>query len=195
MKRELHLLTRSDVEALISATPDTPAGARDRCVIAMMYRMGLRIGEVLGLEMGDVRRIGNDLIARVEKPKGYRREKGASDPRELLVDDYLEPHYLAHLTHRGIAPGPLFANQQGQKISTAYYRKRLRQLANQAGVQGRVHPHGLRHCFAHEFHRQARDVRLLQKALGHSNLGTTENYIQHIGSAPEVIEAMRARAL
>jgi site-specific recombinase XerD len=188
-----HTLTEADVVRLLEQCRDGFTGARDRFLIALLYRAGLRVGEAVGLELADIRHEGEDLVVRVEKPKGYQREKGAADPRTLLIDAWCAPYLAAWLAERGIAPGPLFVNRRGGRVTTTYYRDRIRQLARRAGVEGHVHPHALRHTFAAEVHRATKDVRLVQKMLGHTNLGTTEIYLRGVGSTPEVLEAMRAR--
>lgn len=191
MKREIHLVTSDEVDRMLRLCKPTFAGTRDRCAIILMYRLGLRAGEVLGLNVGDIRLIDGDLICRVERPKGYRRENGSSPPRELLLDPTSTDAYQDWMTHRGIDPGALFVNRRRERVSARYCRRRLAELQRRAGVEGRVHPHGLRHSFADVLYRQTRDVRVTQRALGHSSLSTTAVYLSRVGSAPEVIEAMR----
>jgi integrase/recombinase XerD len=196
MKYQRGILDREQVEKLIviDCCGFGYAAARNRCLLVFMYRTGMRLGEALGLELGDVRPIGGILIARIERPKGYAKKKSPSNPRELYVDERTEGYYNAWLKHRGAEHGPLFCNEKGGKLSSAYVRRTIQKIARRAGIEKRVHCHGLRHSFAHEWYREnPGDLVRLQKALGHARLGTTETYLSQIGSTEEVISAMQER--
>jgi integrase/recombinase XerC len=163
-------------------------------MIALMYRTGMRPGECMGLDLGSIRRVDGRLIARIEHPKGYARKKSPSKPRELYVDSRSERYYRAWMAHRGTHFGPLFCNRRHGRLTIQYLGRALRGAVARAGIEGRVHLHGFRHTFAHEHYREHRDLRVLQRTLGHTRMTTTELYLQEVGCAPEVIEAMEARA-
>lgn len=175
----------ADVDRILAACPPNHAGIRDRCVIAFMALAGLRIGEVTGLELAAIRR--DPLRVRVERPKGCDREENPTPPREVPIVARLEEMRLAWLELRGIAPGPLFPNQRGAAISTAYYRQRVPSLARRAGVGGWIHCHGFRHHFADRWYRNTQDIVTLSKLLGHADVATTQVYLRNIGTiTPEV---------
>ena len=75
---------------------------------------------------------------------------------------------------------PLFCTLQGRKLSAVYVRGLLRRLADQAGIEKRVHPHALRHTFAAELVREGISMPDIRDALGHKSLATTDTYLQEI---------------
>jgi site-specific recombinase XerD len=87
---------------------------------------------------------------------------------------------------------PLFCTLRGQPIKTAYVRALLRRLARKAGIQKRVHAHGLRHAFAFELANEETPLHLIQATLGHKSLQTTQTYVNHLNPTA-VIAAMRSR--
>ena len=91
------------------------------------------------------------------------------------------------------ASQPLFCTLKGDPIDTSYYRHLFKRLAAKAGLDKRVHPHGLRHSGAVHLLDEGKDVVVISRQLGHSNLGTTNTYLNHLKPA-DVIEAMKDRA-
>lgn len=81
---------------------------------------------------------------------------------------------------------------QGQPVHSAYVRALLPRLARRAGIDKRVHAHGLRHTHAAELALEGKPMNLIQAQLGHASLATTSSYLAHIAPA-QLIEAMRAR--
>lgn len=79
---------------------------------------------------------------------------------------------------------------RGNIVKTAYVRQLLKRLAAKAGVEKRVHPHGLRHTFAVELRREGADLLIIQKSLGHSSAAVTYGYINHLDPG-EVVEWSR----
>ena len=87
----------------------------------------------------------------------------------------------------------VFCTLRGEPLAAAYVRALLPRLAHKAGIEKRVHAHGLRHTHAAELAREGVPMNVIQAQLGHSSLATTDRYIRHIEPS-QVIEAMRARA-
>jgi site-specific recombinase XerD len=87
---------------------------------------------------------------------------------------------------------PLFCTLAGRALKPSYARMLLPRLAAKAGIEKRVHPHGLRHTHA-ELAAEGMPLNLVQAQLGHSSLATTDRYLRHIAPA-QLIEAMRARS-
>ncbi len=81
---------------------------------------------------------------------------------------------------------------KGRPVQTAYVRGLLPRLAARAGIEKRVHPHGLRHTHAAELMREGVPVNVISRQLGHSSIATTARYLDHI-QPQEVIEAMQRR--
>ena len=87
---------------------------------------------------------------------------------------------------------PLFCTLDGKPLDTSYVRHAMKRLAKRAGIEKRVHPHGLRHTHAAELAREGVPMNVIQAQLGHSSLATTSRYLAHV-APQQVVEAMQAR--
>ena len=87
----------------------------------------------------------------------------------------------------------LFCTLKGRPLKASYVRTMLKRLADRAGVDKRVHPHGLRHTMAYELMMEGVPMPIIQQQLGHASLATTEQYLRHI-APKDVIKAMRNRS-
>ena len=181
-------LTPDEVRALIRACSSrAPTGIRNRALIVALYRGGLRISEALALKPKDLDREAGTV--RILNGKGGRARTVGLDPTAFAV---LE-RWLDHRAKHGInGRAPLFCTLKSQPLASAYVRALLPRLARKAGIEKRVHAHGLRHTHAAELAHEGVPMNVIQAQLGHRSLATTDRYIRHI--APEqVIEAMRSR--
>ena len=184
----VEILTPEEVLSLIKACSAKAAtGLRNRALLTVLYRAGLRISEALALRLKDVNLDAGTLT--VLHGKGDRRRVVGLDPGAAAVlGTWLERRTALGLNGRHF----VFSTLKGQPIETAYIRALLPRLAEKAGVEKRVHAHGLRHTFAAELAREGTPINLIQRQLGHSSLATTSVYLDHV--APEdVVRAMRAR--
>jgi site-specific recombinase XerD len=101
--------------------------------------------------------------------------------------------WLERRSQLGIsARAPLFCTLQGDSIKTAYVRAMLPRLARKAGIQRRVHPHAFRHSFAFELVNERTPLHVVQAALGHASIATTDRYVRHLNPTA-VVEALRSR--
>src|SRR3954453_6964156 len=145
-----------------------------RRLIVVLWRAGLRIQEALDLSQLDLdRRRGSVLVRR---GKGGRR-------REVGMDDWGFEHLEPWLREREQMPiGPLFCVIDGRTRGRAWYasaaRAALRRRAAQAGVRRRFAPHQLSHAHAIELAREGVPLNVIQRQLGHRNLGVTSIYLQ-----------------
>ncbi len=184
-------LTQREVLALIDGCGKGYAGARNRALIALLWRTGLRVSEALGLYPKDI-----DLEAgtvRVLHGKGDRSRTVGIDPAAAaLVDRWLQKR-----RRLGAKPtDPVFCVISkptiGKPMHAAYVRNMVKDAAARAGIDKRVHPHGLRHTHAFELAGERVDLRLIQWQLGHKDLAVTARYINHL-QPTEVVEAIRRR--
>jgi len=185
-KRRLppEILTPAEVAALLAACEGTPRGVRNRALLAVLYRGGLRIAEALELRPKDVDRETGAI--RVLRGKGGRaRTVGVDEGALALVDAWLE-------VRRAGPSNPLFCTDSGGRLSEAYIRRRMPRIARKAGIDKRVHAHGLRHTHAAELRAEGVDIGIISKQLGHTSIATTVRYLDHIAPV-SVVEAMRAR--
>ena len=183
------ILTGDEVRSLIRACSNrAPSGIRNRALLVTLYRGGLRLGEALALHPKDV-----DLDAgtiTILHGKGDRSRTVGLDPGAAAVlDRWLERRRTLGIGGRA----PLFCTLAGRPLHSSYVRVLLARLAAKAGIEKRVHPHGLRHTHAAELAAEGLPLNLVQAQLGHSSLATTDRYLRHIAPA-QLIEAMRARS-
>jgi site-specific recombinase XerD len=181
------LLTRAEVELLMrSCSRRAPTGVRNRALIAVLWRCGLRIGEALALAPKDFDPDQGTLI--VQRGKGgKRRVVGVDAGTCALVARWLELRRT-----RSIGGRTLFCSLQGRPMDQSYVRHLLPRLARKAGVERRVHAHGLRHAFAVDLVRSGAPLYVVRDALGHSSVATTQVYLSRVG-AHEAVDAMRNR--
>lgn len=180
------VLTVAELHALIRACSGTaPTGIRNRGLIAVMAGAGLRISEATALEPKDV-----DLrtgTVHVLRGKGAKRRAAGLD---VAMGAHVE-RWLDHRRALGLRGGPLFCTLPGNRLSHNYIRAMLRRVAGRAGIDRRVHPHALRHSYAHQLMMKGVSVPVIQAQLGHEHLQTTSVYLGRIAPA-EVIETVRA---
>lgn len=188
-------LTPREVLALIDACAKGSAGIRNRALIALLWRTGLRVSEALDLHPKDV-----DLDAgtiRVLHGKGDKsRVVGIDAAGVAFLRPWLEVRKELGLTNREHLFCVISRPSVGRRMYSAYVRNLLKELAVKAEFAPgrRVHPHGLRHTHAFELAGERVDLRVIQAQLGHSDLSTTARYIDHLNPADR-IEAIRARRL
>ena len=173
-KRLPKAISVEDVEKLLSA-PDTNTqlGARDRAMLETLYSTGIRVSELVGINIGDIDEAGQALVV---------RGKGR---KERIVP--LGSHAIAATSHclsmRRTATGnpldpagPLFVNKQGTRISTRSIRRKVSKYLEEVGLDPSISPHTLRHSFATHLLDNGADLRAVQELLGHQSLSTTQVY-------------------
>ena len=186
------VLSPDEVRRLLAACSRRGnAGLRNRAIIVVLWRCGLRISEALALQLRDV-----DLDAgtvTVRHGKGNLRRVVGIDPQAGAV----VAEWARRRAELGVGRGgPLFctitSGNVGAPVQAPYFREALKALAARAGIDKRVHPHGLRHTHAVELMREGVPVPMIQRQLGHADLATTARYLDHL-LPHEVIERMQAR--
>jgi site-specific recombinase XerD len=174
--------------AVMRAAGDGAHGRRLRGLIVVLWRAGLRIQEALALAESDLGPRRGALLVRRGKG-GQRREVGM----DAWAWEELQPWLELRLQ---LPVGPLFwvinGPTCGPAWSSAAARTDLRRTAAAAGVRRRFAPHQLRHAHAVELAREGVPLIVIQRQLGHSNLGITSIYLQGIDNA-EIIETVHAR--
>src|SRR4051812_30748211 len=180
--------TVEEIVAVMRAAGDRRHGCRLRGLIVVLWRVGSRIQEALALTESDLDHRRGALLVR--RGKGGRR-------RGVGMDEWAWEHLQRWIEVRVDLPvGPLFCvingPTRGRSWSAAAARAELRRTAATAGVRRRFAPHQLRHAHAVEMAHEGVPLIVIQRQLGHSNLGITSIYLQGIDNA-EIIEAVHAR--
>jgi len=151
--------------------PRYPTGERNRLMLRVMLDSGLRLAEAAALRWRDVDLNTGKLMV--------RQGKGAKDRTLWLGDEDLK--LLQHWRDRqaaavGHAPEHIFTTMKGKPVSSRYVQQMVKRYTARAGIEKDVHPHTLRHSFATDLYRDTSKIRLVQKALGHKDLSTTQIY-------------------
>ncbi len=180
-------LTEAEVEALLAA-PNTadPLGLRDRAMLEVLYASGLRVSELVGLD-----------LYRVSLQQGLVRVLGKGSKERLVplgeeAVNWLD-HYLADARSalvKGQATAALFPTRRGEAMTRQAFWYLIKRYARQAGITSHLSPHTLRHAFATHLLNHGADLRVVQMLLGHSNLSTTQIYT-HV--ARERLKALHAQ--
>jgi integrase/recombinase XerC len=175
---------------------DPRLAARDRAIVELLYGSGLRLSELLGLDL----RPGRAEAGWIDRPDATAHLFGKGSKRRSVpigraalaaLDDWLAARErLARADE-----GALFVGRRGTRLGAGALRERLKRLAVKAGVPAHVHPHMLRHSFASHLLQSSGDLRAVQELLGHANIATTQVYtrldFQHLA---KVYDAAHPRA-
>jgi integrase/recombinase XerD len=162
-----------DIEAILAAPPEgTVPGLRDRAVLETLYGAGLRVSELVGMDVDDV-----DLeegSVRVLGKGGKERDVPLGRFARDAIGAYLSRARPSLATLR--SRSALFLNQRGGRLTRQGCGKILAVHAERAGIDKRVTPHSLRHSFATHLLEGGADVRVVQELLGHASVATTQVY-------------------
>jgi len=182
-------LTPDEVKSLIRAcSKRAPTGIRNRALIVVLYRAGLRVSEALAIMPKDLDAANSTI--RVLHGKGDKaRVVGLDAGAWAILQLWLDRRAALGINGRQ----PVFCTLKGKPVSSAYVRMLLPRLGRRAGIEKRVHAHGLRHTHAFELATEATPIHVIQAQLGHSSVATTDRYIRHLNPAV-VVEAMKARS-
>lgn len=175
-KIEKHLpqvLAVDEVLAILNQVDlSKPLGLRNSALMELIYGSGLRVSELLDIEMGDIHLNQGYIIV---KGKGSKeRMVPISDPAIVSLRNYIIKGREKLLGD--VKTNFLFLNQSGMRLSRQGFFKLLKKLASDAGVKTECSPHTLRHSFATHLLENGMDLRTLQALLGHEDISTTQIY-------------------
>jgi integrase/recombinase XerD len=185
------------IEVLMDLPPDDdPIGLRDRAILETLYGSGLRISELVGLDVDDVDLDAGHVLVRSGKGSKARLVPLGRAGRRA-IGAYLtavRPELLKRSKQKS-SRGALFLNARGGRLSRQGTWKILKAHASGAGLGARVTPHTLRHSFATHMLDAGADIRVVQELLGHASLATTQVYtLVSDGKLREVYYSSHPRA-
>ncbi|MFO8110426.1 MAG: tyrosine-type recombinase/integrase [Thermoplasmata archaeon] len=161
-------LSDNEVRKLLNAPPRKKT--RDRLMLRILYRCGLRVSELTELKIEDI-----DFT---EEMLTVRGGKGNKDRIVPIDSDTLD---LIEFYKAGAVDGYLILSERGGPISTRQVERLVKRYAKEAGINKNVYPHMLRHSFAVHCLKAGMNLRSVQKMLGHSSLTTTQIYLDLTG--------------
>jgi integrase/recombinase XerC len=187
----------ADLGAQRAAAPTgTALAARDQCIVELLYGCGLRVGELVALDLhASATATGwvdvADATAHVLGKGSKRRSVPVGTAALRALNDWIERR---DLIARADQPA-LFVGRRGTRLTASQVRTRLKERAVQAGLATHVHPHMLRHSFATHLLQSSGDLRAVQELLGHANISTTQVYTKlDFGHLSKVYDAAHPRA-
>ncbi len=179
VKRLPAFLTEGESQALLNLEPavDFPS-SRLACLLELLYASGLRVSELVGLDLQDL--YPEQRTLRVLGKGRKERLVPFHAQAASILGTYLG-FRSSFLAARALAASPaLFLNQRGGRLTATSVRTLLRSALEAAAVRSRVSPHALRHSFATHLLNRGMDLRAIQELLGHASLSTTQRYT-HLG--------------
>lgn len=180
-------LTEEDVEQLLAAPNiDQPEGMRDRAMFELLYATGLRVSELVGLQVDQVS-LTQGLV-RVTGKGGKERLVPMGDEAQDWLARFAKGARLELLDGR--MEDVLFPTRRGQGMTRQAFWYRIKAHARTAGITKHLSPHTLRHAFATHLVNHGADLRVVQLLLGHADLSTTQIYT-HV--AKERLQQIHAR--
>lgn len=188
-KRLPHTLDVDQMARLLEFRADEQLDVRDKAIMELFYSSGLRLSELVGLNLGDV-----DLAERTVQVLGKGRKA-----RIVPVGRYAVQAISGWLAARAGVAGPgepaLFVSRRGARLRARSVQARIAAWARRRGLSMHVHPHMFRHSFASHLLESSHDLRGVQELLGHSSLSTTQIYthldFQHLA---KIYDAAHPRA-
>lgn len=171
-KKMPEILTMEEVVRLLEQPRgDTPKEIRDKAMLELLYATGIRVSELIGLEISDVNMQMNYILCRDANKE--RVIPFGNEARHALIR-YMESSRSVMVEDQ--TSTVLFANCSGQKMSRQGFWKLIKFYAKKAGITSDITPHTLRHSFAAHLVENGADLRSVQEMLGHSDISTTQIY-------------------
>lgn len=172
-KRLPKVLSVGDVERLLDAPdPMSPAGARDKAMLELLYATGIRVSELISIQIDDLNLSAGFLRCMGKGSKERIIPVGEIAQKALLqYIDWGRPQLIRSKPSRAV-----FLNHLGVQMSRQGFWKLLKKYAQAAGVLADITPHTLRHSFATHLLERGADLRAVQEMLGHADISTTQIY-------------------
>jgi integrase/recombinase XerC len=169
------VLEYDEIKRLLDApSTDNWLGARDRAIMETLYSTGVRVSELVSLNMDDVDFLGEVIHVRGKGKKERIAPIGSSALQ--AIQHYMEFRNRRSQNNPGFDTKVLFVNKHGKRLSTRSVRRKMDKYLKIAGLDIAISPHTLRHSFATHMLNNGADLRSVQELLGHQSLSTTQIY-------------------
>jgi len=174
-KKLPRFLEYEEVKKLLETPPmDNWLGARDRAILETLYSTGMRVSELVGLNMDDIDFLGEVIHIRGKGKK--ERISPISSSALQVIQHYMEFRNKRAQSNSNFDSKVLFVNKHGRRLSTRSVRRKMDKYLKMAGLDPLISPHTLRHSFATHMLNNGADLRSVQELLGHQSLSTTQVY-------------------
>jgi len=164
------VLDVDQMSRLLDIKDKQPLSIRDRALMELMYSSGLRLAELVGLNMNDLDQ--RDAIITVTGKGNKTRVLPVGRKALKAIQAWLS----VRAGMAAIDETAMFTSRNGNRLSARAVEARLRQWGLKQGLDAKVHPHRLRHSFASHMLESSQDLRAVQELLGHADIGTTQIY-------------------
>ncbi len=174
-KKLPRFLEYEEVQCLLNAPPaNTWLGSRDRAILETLYSTGMRVSELVALNMEDVDFLGEVIHIRGKGKKERISPIGSSALQ--AIQHYIEFRNKRMANDSSFDGKVLFANKHGQRLSTRSVRRKMDKYLKAAGLDPAISPHTLRHSFATHMLKNGAELRSVQELLGHQSRSTPPVY-------------------
>jgi len=174
-KKLPRFLEYEEVKKLLNTPPvNTWLGARDRAILETLYSTGIRVSELVALNMDDIDFLGEVVHVRGKGKKERIAPIGSSALQ--VIQHYMEYRNKRAQSNGNFDSKVLFVNKHGKRLSTRSVRRKMDKYLKMAGLDPDISPHTLRHSFATHMLNNGADLRSVQELLGHQSLSTTQIY-------------------
>ena len=146
---------------------------RNKAMLELMYSAGLRVSELLELNVNDIDL--NDNVVKVFGKGSKERIVPIGDYATIALRKYINEYRIC-LIKKGIITDKLFLNNHGREMSRSGFFKLIKKMAIEKGIKKEISPHTIRHSFATHLLEGGADIRSIQELLGHENMSTTQIY-------------------
>jgi len=168
------VLSYDEIELIISSINESCInGVRDKSIVSLLYSSGLRVSELINLNLSSL--ILEENILRIIGKGNKERIVPIGIKAKLLLENYIS-NYRPIYSNRGNSQGIVYLSNRGTLLSRKTVWNLVKTYSNTAGIDKKVTPHTFRHSFASHLLEGGADLRIVQELLGHSSISTTQIY-------------------
>lgn len=167
-----NILTIEEVDNLLNIKLDTPFDYRNKAMLELMYSSGLRVSELINLELSDID-LNNNYVrcfGKGSKERIVPIGEYSSKYLSIYINEYRDSMKKSYYTEK------IFLNNHGKEMTRQGFFKIIKKIAKDKDINKNITPHMLRHSFATHLLNNGADLRTIQEMLGHSSISTTQIY-------------------